>query len=81
MLKKLMMTTALSGLMIGAAMAQTQPAPEQKPVSEPQAIQAQSTTSTSPSTATTGVGQLCQHPIGQPVAGIGLQGCRRDRRQ
>jgi len=50
MLKKLMLTTALSGVMIGAAVAQSaQPAPEQKPVQEPQAIQAQSTT---PSTAT-----------------------------
>ena len=58
MLKKLMMTTALSGLMIGAAMAQTQPAPEQKPVSEPQAIQAQSTTTTTRSTATTGSGSF-----------------------
>lgn len=45
MLKKLMLTTALSGVMIGAAVAQSaQPAPEQKLVQEPQAIQAQSTT-------------------------------------
>ena len=51
MLKKLMLTTALSGLMIGAAVAQSaQPAPEQKPVQEPQAIQAQSTTTTATST-------------------------------
>ena len=58
MLKKLMMTTALSGLMIGAAMAQSaQPAPEQKPVQEPQAIQAQSTISTTTS-ATTGSGSF-----------------------
>jgi len=50
MLKKLMLTTALSGLMVGAAVAQSaQPAPEQKPVQEPQAIQAQSST---PSSAT-----------------------------
>ena len=54
MLKKLMLSTALSGVMIGAAMAQSaQPAPEQKPVQEPQAIQAQSTT---PSTTTTSAG-------------------------
>lgn len=53
MLKKLMLTTALSGLMIGAAVAQSaQPAPEQKPVQEPQAIQAQSATPSSPSTGT-----------------------------
>jgi sporulation protein YlmC with PRC-barrel domain len=52
MMKKLMLTTALSGLMVGAAIAQSaQPAP----VQEPQAIQAQSTTSTatSPGAATT----------------------------
>jgi PRC-barrel domain len=50
MLKKLMLTTALSTVMIGGAMAQSaQPAQEQKPVQEPQAIQAQSTT---PSTTT-----------------------------